>query len=101
MPHRFRPFVARNPFLTLAILTLVFVAAVGISAPLLEGSKIGRLLQSAGRVVVAPMWGMRLLILFIRGGHIWPFGLEVLTFPLVIAPYLLADWVFRHFHGQH
>jgi hypothetical protein len=86
------------PFITfLGIVTLVLFLLVEWAGPELQETALGQTLVSMLRVLIIPLWLMRTLVVM-GGGAIFGFGggsfpvlFNILTVPVLLLPYVLAD----------
>lgn len=86
------------PFITfLGIVTLALFLLVEWAGPELQETAPGQALVSVLRVLIIPLWLMRTLVVMV-GGAIFGFGggsfpvlFNILTVPVLLLPYILAD----------
>lgn len=89
------------PFFTLlGLMTIaLFFLVEGIDDPGARGTDLAQSLIAVLRVVIIPLWLMRILIvmaggvIFGFGGDSFPIWYEILNIPVILFPYLLADLV--------
>ena len=91
---RFFPF-----FTVLGLMTIALFFLVEGMGPGTRETALGQSLIVVLRVVIIPLWLMRILIVMV-GGVLFGFGrdsfpiwYEILNIPVILLPYLLADLV--------
>ncbi len=85
--------VKRYPFLLLGIATFGLFLANGLVSDAAKTSELGRTVFTVVRVLIIPLWLMRDLEMLLGFGN-WPGAVElVIGFPLLFAPYILADYL--------
>jgi hypothetical protein len=85
--------VKRYPFLLLGIATFGLFLATGLVSDAAKTSELGRMVVTVLRVLIVPLWLMRDLEMLLGFGN-WPGAVElVIGFPLLFAPYILADYL--------
>jgi hypothetical protein len=101
---RFFPFF---PFFTLAgLLTLaLFLIQVSVGSEAGD-TAFGRTLDDVLRVLIIPIYLMRMLVvmaggvLFGFGGGSFPIWYDILTIPVLLLPYFLVDILFANWRRQ-
>jgi len=85
--------VRRYPFLLLGIATFGLFLATGFVNDAAKPSELGRIAVTVLRVLIIPLWLMRDLEMLLGLGN-WPRSVDlVIGFPLLFAPYVLADYL--------
>jgi hypothetical protein len=85
--------VKRYPFLLLGIATFGLFLATGLVSDAAKTSELGRIVVTVLRVLIIPLWLMRDLEMLLGLGN-WPGPVDlVIGFPLLFAPYVLADYL--------
>ena len=99
------------PFFTLfGLTTIALFVLVEIMGPEARESPLGQNLIVVLKVAIIPVWLMRLLVVMLGGvlfgfdGGSFPIWYRIITFPVLILPYLLADLVlhgwWRYIHPR-
>jgi hypothetical protein len=93
-------------FIFFGLATIALFLVVGVSGTGFGDTSLGQSLMPVLRVLIFPLWLMRTLmvmvggVIFGFGGGSFPIWYDVLTIPVLLLPYLVADFVLAQWRSQ-
>jgi hypothetical protein len=94
------------PFFTLVgLLTLALFLLQAAIGPEVRGTAFGQIIIIVLQVIIIPLWLMRTVVVIIGvvlfgfGGGSFPIWYDILTVPVLLLPYILADVLLAKIRG--